>query len=68
MALVKQRLPQAVYIPSPTEAEMLTMVSEWHERNSANYSVRVDTCINGYGWCIISGVASLNLILGHTFI
>ena len=50
MALVKQRLPQAIYMPSPTEAEMLTMVTEWYERASVNYSVRADTCINGYGW------------------
>ena len=51
MALVKQRLPQAIYMPSPTEAEMLTMVAEWYERGrNLNFSVRVDTCINGYGW------------------
>ena len=49
MALVKQRLPQAEYMPSPTEVEMLSSIREWYERTSANYSVRVDTCINGYG-------------------
>lgn len=50
MALVKQRLTQVVDMPSPTEDEMLNSVTEWYERTSANYSVRVDTCINGYGW------------------
>ena len=47
MALVKQRLPQAMYMPSPTEAQMLDSVEEWYNTN--NYSVKLDTCINGYG-------------------
>ena len=47
MALVKQRLPQAMYMASPTEAQMLNSVEEWYKTN--NYSVRLDTCINGYG-------------------
>lgn len=49
MALVKQRLPQAVYMPSRTEAEMLESVKEWYERSNQNASVKADTCINGYG-------------------
>lgn len=47
MALIRQRLPQAMYMPSPTEAQMLNSVEEWYNTN--NYSVRLDTCINGYG-------------------
>ena len=50
MALVKQRLPQATYMPSPTEAQMLSLVEEWYERSSSNLTIRIDTCINGYGW------------------
>jgi len=48
MALVKQRLPQAVYMPSTTEADMLKSITKWH--TESNISVRLDTCINGYGW------------------
>ena len=49
MALVKQRLPQMTLMPSTTEAEMLKSVTEWYEMSNSSVSVRIDTCINGYG-------------------
>ena len=50
MALVKQRLPQAIYLPTPTEAQMVNLVKEWHQNSSSNnFSARADTCINGFG-------------------
>ena len=47
MALVRQRLPQIVYMSYATETELTQSVRSWRESNQSN--TIIDTCINGYG-------------------
>jgi len=47
MSLVRQRLPQVVYMSYATENEMIESVRSW--RDSSENNTRIDTCINGYG-------------------
>ena len=47
MDLVRQRLPQIVYMSYATENEMIQSVRNWRQSNQS--SSRNDTCINGYG-------------------
>jgi len=55
MSLVRQRLPQMVYMSYATENEMIQSLRRWRESSHRNKSdtrmndTRMDTCVNGYG-------------------
>jgi len=50
MSLVRQRLPQVVYMSYATENEMIQSLRRWRESNHSNENdTRMDTCVNGYG-------------------
>ena len=54
MEAVKRRLPSVILMPAPSENQMIEDLQNWRQSIRENFSisldtVRVDSCINGYG-------------------
>ena len=57
MAGVQRRLPQAELRPAATESEMVKLLREWRQEVRDTFgisldTVRIDSCVNGYGMCV----------------
>ena len=66
---VRRRLPEVFLIPEETESDLLREVRDW--RNSIRTiipninleSVRIDSCVNGYGMSCLLEIYLLNVMI-----